>query len=431
MTGLAGAPLGQAEFAALMAPLGPWGAARHVAVAVSGGADSLCLAWLAAGWGRPLALIVDHGLREESGTEAGEAAGRLAGIGVAARIVRLHGLGQGPGLAARARAARYRALSQAAAAEGLCDLLVGHHAGDQAETVLIRREAQSGRAGLAGMAPVSETEAVRLVRPLLGIARARRAPRGGPAGLAGAADPSTATPRPARRRGRARLADAMQGCLLMRGVLEAACEDAAWRCGEEAAAARLLAERASVFPEGHALLSPGPVTPAALAALIRTVGGSPYPARGAALARLAGGVPAGTLGGVRFQPAGRLGAPGRPSVLVVREVAAMQRPVAARHGALWDRRFLLGVEGDLPHDAELGALGGDAAGVRRLSALPAAVLRTLPALRAQGGLAVPHLGYFRGWTNRRVRLTLQPSLPLAGRHFGVGDAQRAPNPHVL
>ena len=408
-----------------MAPLGPWGTGRRVAVAVSGGADSLSLAWLAAGWGRPLGLIVDHGLRPESGVEALQAAERLAGFGVGARILRLHGLHSGPGLAARARVARYDALSRACRAEGLSDLLLGHHAGDQAETVLMRREAHSGRAGLAGMAPVSETATLRLVRPLLGMAAARLRATLRQAGLAWAEDPSNADPAAARTRLRGLLA---QDGGLMRAMLEAARQDAGWRHDEEARAAAAVAQRVGLFPEGYAILSPGPVTPDVLAAVIRTLSGDLYPAGGAALARLAAGLPAGTLGGVRFQSAGRLG----PGLLAVREAAAVQPPVPAKDGALWDGRFRLRVEGALPQDACLGALAGDARTLRRCSRLPSTVLCTMPALRAPGGaLAVPQIGCFFGWTNRRVRLSFEPASPLAGGAFGLGDAQRAVNPHVL
>jgi hypothetical protein len=62
-------------FAAAMAASGPFGQPPALAVAVSGGADSLCLALLARDWvearnGSLLALVVDHGLRAESARKA-------------------------------------------------------------------------------------------------------------------------------------------------------------------------------------------------------------------------------------------------------------------------------------------------------------------------------------------------------------------------
>ncbi|MGC8476778.1 MAG: ATP-binding protein, partial [Acetobacteraceae bacterium] len=88
------APLHPAAFAARMERLGPFPPAPRIAVAVSGGADSLALALLARGWARArggdvLALIADHGLREESAAEAERTRRVLAGQGIAARVLRL------------------------------------------------------------------------------------------------------------------------------------------------------------------------------------------------------------------------------------------------------------------------------------------------------------------------------------------------------
>ena len=62
-------PLESAEFAALIGALGPFERHPRLAVAVSGGPDSLCLCLLADHWarvrgGEVIALIVDHGLRD-------------------------------------------------------------------------------------------------------------------------------------------------------------------------------------------------------------------------------------------------------------------------------------------------------------------------------------------------------------------------------
>jgi tRNA(Ile)-lysidine synthase len=393
----------------------------------------MALAWLVRGWGDPLAFIVDHRLRPESAREALETASRLAALGIESRILTLEGLLPGPALAARARAARYAALTEAARAAGLSDLLLGHHGGDQAETFLIREAAASGPAGMACMAAIVETPGLRLVRPLLGslpgalrdVLRAQ--------GIGWVEDPSNDNPAASRTRVRRLLSPAGEGgvAALLSRVQAAGVARRAF----EQARARRLAERASIFPLGYALLTPGAVACDVLAALIRGVSGADYPERGAALARLAAGPLIGTLGGVRFMPAGRHGA----GTLVVREEAAMQGPVAARSGCVWDRRFRLACELRLPADAEIGALGDDAAMFRKHVRLASAILRTLPTLRQAGRLlAVPHLGYFREWTNPSLRLSFCPQLPVSGAPFEVfaqgaeaGDAQMARAHHVL
>ena len=69
------APLDAASFAARLDRLGPFEANPVIAIAVSGGADSMALllfadAWARARGGRCVALTVDHGLRAASAAEA-------------------------------------------------------------------------------------------------------------------------------------------------------------------------------------------------------------------------------------------------------------------------------------------------------------------------------------------------------------------------
>ncbi len=405
-------PLTSADFAALMAPLGPWGSRQ--AVAVSGGADSLCLAWLAKRWGDPFALIVDHGLRRESAAEAAITSERLAGFGVPSRTLKLTGLLPGPGLAARAREARYAALISACGELGLSDLLVGHHAGDQAETVLMRQEAASGAWGQAGMSPVAHRRMIRLVRPLLAVAPGRLRATLLAAGLDWVEDPSNRSPAALRTRLRARLEADESG--LDARLARSASEAADARLQAAAAMASVLALRAQIRPGGYAILSPGPIGPDCLGALIRMLGGATYAPDTAVLARLAAAPGPATLGGVRLMAAGRLGA----GLLLVREESAIGPDVAAASGAVWDCRFVMSAVETLPPGLRVSAVGAASASLRGLTDLPSVVLRTLPALWYGGTLiAVPHLasrlpeGAFTGWTNLRVKLTLCPPHPAA------------------
>jgi tRNA(Ile)-lysidine synthase len=167
-----------AQFARLMASFAPFESRPLLAVAVSGGRDSLALALLAHDWvrtldGRIVGLIVDHGLRPESSTEASATRELLARHGVAAEILRWRGTKPASGLQEAARTARYRLLLQACRRHGSLHLLTAHHADDQAETVAMRAARQSGPDGLAGMAALVEYRHARLLRPLLPIPRAQ------------------------------------------------------------------------------------------------------------------------------------------------------------------------------------------------------------------------------------------------------------------
>ncbi len=369
--------LTQAAFAARLDRLGPFAPNPIIAAAVSGGADSMALAVLADRWcrargGALQALIVDHGLRAGSAEEARLTAERLQGAGIAATVLRVPGLARGPGLAARARAARYAVLAAACRARGIADLLLGHHAADQAETLMIRALGGSGDAGLAGMAAMRPLRDLRLLRPLLDVKPDALRALLRAEGIGWVEDPSNADPAVLR----ARVRDAA-GAAVAELAAAAAAAGAA-RAGAERRAAAWLAANATLRPEGFALIPPGPVPPAALSALIQTVGGACYPPPAESVAALAASPRAATLAGVRMLAAGRLG----PGWLVVREAGAMAGPVPAREGAVWDGRFRLRAAGGLPPGAELGALADEAG----RSDLPAAIRRTLPAIRDRGVL---------------------------------------------
>jgi tRNA(Ile)-lysidine synthase len=193
-------PVTQADFASLMAAFGPFETKPMLAVAVSGGRDSLALALLANDWardreGRILCLIVDHGLRTASAGEAAATAALLVERGIAAEVLRWSGRKPTSGLQDAARTARYRLLFEACCRHGILHLLVGHHADDQAETLAMRAARDSGPDGLAGMAALVEHRDGRLLRPFLSLSRARLTATLVERSIAWIDDPSNADPR--------------------------------------------------------------------------------------------------------------------------------------------------------------------------------------------------------------------------------------------
>lgn len=137
---------------------------RPAVVALSGGADSAVVAWLAARAAVPIrAVHVHHGQSaSDSLAEAAEAV--AAFVGMPCELVHVEVPG-GTSFETAAREERYAALLGAMAPEEV--LLVGHTSDDQAETVLMRLARGAGPAGLAAMRPVSG----RIIRPLLGVPR--------------------------------------------------------------------------------------------------------------------------------------------------------------------------------------------------------------------------------------------------------------------
>jgi tRNA(Ile)-lysidine synthase len=143
--------------------------------AVSGGADSVALLVLARAANLNVTVWhIDHGLRENSHTEA-ELVAQLAtqfGAQLESRTVTVE---QGANTEARAREARYDALPQG--------VMTGHTADDQAETILINLLRGSGTRGLAGMQPTDQ-------RPLLHIRRSETEALCSALGIAVFNDPS-------------------------------------------------------------------------------------------------------------------------------------------------------------------------------------------------------------------------------------------------
>ncbi len=409
------------RFGANMARLAPFEPAPALAVAVSGGADSMALALLARDWahgqgGSLLAIVVDHGLRPGSADEATLTVARLNGRGIAANKIRLDGLPHGPGLAARARTARYAALEAACAARGILHLLLGHHAGDQAETLRMRTAAGSSGRGLACMAALVERPAVRLLRPLLAEPPGRLRALLRADGLDWVEDPSNHDLATLRARLRHDINDPAGEGAVVTGLCDDARGYGIARAEVDRDIAAELAGRVRLHPAGWAVLTAGALSAVALSALLCTISGRRYPVASDAVARLAAAPHAATLAGARLLPAGRAGQAG--DWLVVREVAAMQPPVVARPLAMWDGRFRLSPDARPKPGTTLGSLGDDAARWRRAAGWPSAVLRTLPALRRDGQVvAVPALGGADVATLDRLDAVFRPAMVLAAAPF--------------
>lgn len=178
-----------------------------IGLAVSGGADSLALMLLYAGWadpGKPLAIVytLDHGLRPEARAEAEMVVREAERLGLKARLLSWSGEKPSTGRQQAARAARYRLIGEAMRADGVRVLLTAHHRRDQAETVLMRLAHGSGVSGLGGMRAFSQVEGAEIFRPLLDVAPDALAGLVAQAGLVPALDPSNADPAYERTRWR-------------------------------------------------------------------------------------------------------------------------------------------------------------------------------------------------------------------------------------
>lgn len=424
-----------AELGAALDRLARFETLPFLAVAVSGGPDSLALAILADGWarlrgGEICALSVDHRLRPESGAELSRLGGWLSARRIRHHILVWHGERPASGLQEAARAARYRLLAGWCRGHGCLHLLTAHHREDQAETHLIRRATGSGADGLAGMPAVRELDGCRILRPLLSIGKARLIATLAAERQPFIADPSNHDPAFAR----ARLRDAAAPAVDLDLLLDRVEQLGRARAAREREGDALLARAVAVHPAGFASLDPALLLTAApslaervISAVVVTLGGRSYPPRRRQVARLirvlAGDAEGGhTLGGCRF-----VGWRGR--ILVLRELAAADAPIRVAPGArlVWDRRFAVAGPPGPPGSFTLGYLGR--AGVAELAlrapglqqvALPPLVRPILPALRDEDGIvAVPHLGYRREGAAVLPKLVFRPVKSLSDAGFAV------------
>lgn len=183
---------------ALFAPLQEY---KRLALAVSGGPDSLALMVLAHRYAqangaleRFVVYSVDHGLRPEAAAEAAAVVREAQRLGFFARALRWDGDKPATGIQEAARLARYRLLAEAMREDGAAVLLTGHHLGDQAETVLMRLAHGSGVEGLRGMDYCAQLDELTIIRPLLGIDPADLHRELDAVGMAAINDPSNSDP---------------------------------------------------------------------------------------------------------------------------------------------------------------------------------------------------------------------------------------------
>lgn len=264
---------------------------QHAGVAVSGGADSVCLlhllAELAPRWNLRLTVLhLDHGLRGEESRQDAEFVRELAGSLGLPFETRSAAICQAGNLEQAARQARLAFFRDAMSRLAIDRVALGHTRSDQAETVLFRFLRGAGSAGLAAIWPVTRDG---IVRPLLDIGRDEVRQFLRDRGLAWREDSTNASPRFARNRIRQSLLPQLRAewnpaieTTLAHTAEWARAEEAWW----EAEIARLAAEHL-VEREGRLIIRAGALRDLPLAAARR-------------LARHALGSLKGDLEGVEF-----------------------------------------------------------------------------------------------------------------------------------
>ena len=145
---------------------------KSFAVAVSGGPDSLALAFLAKIYSIKKKIpskfyIVDHRLRPESTDEAKLVKDVLKRYSINAEVISWRGIKPSKNIQSIARKKRYELLNIRCNKSKIYNILLGHHLDDLIENFFIRLVRGSGLKGLISLDVKSKYKDLNLVRPLL------------------------------------------------------------------------------------------------------------------------------------------------------------------------------------------------------------------------------------------------------------------------
>jgi tRNA(Ile)-lysidine synthase len=385
-----------------------------LAVAFSGGGDSLALLLAAQAWAsksgrRLIALTIDHGLQADSHAWTAWCAERAARLGLAHQGLAWAGEKPRAGLAAAARAVRHRLIAHAARAAGARVILFGHTADDRLEAEAMRDD------GLAVASPRvwspspvwPDGRSLFILRPLIGVRRSALRQWLADLGETCIDDPSNDDIRQPRARARA---------------LIAAIDAPAIRPSPPPDLSPMLADARfgpsgdMTMPLGRLRTAPVPVQRRFLDAAIASVAGGERVAHGPFFYRLRDLVGCGerfvsTVGGALTSSDGE-------RLAIVREIGdrrSRATPILnlqAGETVVWDGRFAVRAR---EPGFSLAPLSGRAARLHkaergRLAGLKPAVRRALPAaIDASGAVTCPTL-----WPDPRIEIRTLVTARLAG-----------------
>jgi tRNA(Ile)-lysidine synthase len=284
------------------------GMPTRIALALSGGGDSVSLMKLLGNWARARrpsgenlklhALIVDHGIRPGSARESRKAAAWARAAGWRAHLLKWSGPKPNANIEDAARKARYALLGNWCLAHKTRILFVGHTRDDVVENFLLRLGRGSGVDGLSAMPsiapyPLRGFGELQIARPLLEFGRKELRAYLEAESEVWLDDPMNEDPRFSRTRARALIPALEAAGISQKRIVDASRHLARARKALEAQTQELLRAHAKKAAAGHALVerralieAPLEIGLRALSTLIVEVSGASYRPRFARLEAL-------------------------------------------------------------------------------------------------------------------------------------------------
>jgi tRNA(Ile)-lysidine synthase len=386
-----------------------------VAIAISGGADSMALALLANNWAKYpiITLTVDHKLRPESTNEAEQVSRWMNQKGIEHYILNWEGDKPKSNIQANARNARYELMTEFCKINKIPNLLVAHNKQDQAETLLIRLMRGSGIEGLCGMSDQTTINEIKISRPLLNISKKdlksylREQKQGW------IEDPSNKDEKYTRVQVRNFINNAEDSDLLIERLAKTTKTLAQSNSYIEDKISSELKQVCDIRSEGYCILAINKFKALhkeaaykILSKLIKLIGGDYYKPRFEKIVHLYNNIIHGeysaTLGGCEIFASKK--EKEQNKLFIVKENIAPQHdlPLSKISSTKWDSRFKITFNEEFTNNFYVGALGKDGFStllkkhkeIKQIS-LPKKVIYTLPALKhLENIVAVPHIHYY-------------------------------------
>lgn len=149
-----------------------------IAVALSGGPDSMALTCLLNDWvnrkgGSLVSIIVDHNVRSESAKECKRISYWMEKKNINFKLLKLKKINLKTNIMEYTRKKRYEVILNECSKLKILHLFLGHHLNDKIETYLMRSKRFGNIIGLSSIPKIRELKSTRLIRPLLDISKER------------------------------------------------------------------------------------------------------------------------------------------------------------------------------------------------------------------------------------------------------------------